>query len=177
MPCDARTQTNCSRNWNPCFIARCGFPFVLENCKMGSCNWNRTLFQLLRQNGKSFFLVRPNLTANAAKRYELLAYTASNRHNRLCLWNSNVSFPQTGGANFGRFAGVETFLKNAYFILPWYFADLPSCSSMRSNWLYLQIRSVREREPVFIWPAPVPTARSAIKESSVSPLRWLAITP
>ena len=45
----------------------------------------------------------------------------------------------------------------------------PSCSSMRSNWLYLQMRSVRDSEPVLICPAPVPTARSAMNESSVSP--------
>ena len=31
--------------------------------------------------------------------------------------------------------------------------------------------AVREREPVLIWPAAVPTARSAMKVSSVSPER------
>jgi hypothetical protein len=31
--------------------------------------------------------------------------------------------------------------------------------------------------PVLIWPVARPTARSAIKESSVSPDLWLAITP
>ena len=44
---------------------------------------------------------------------------------------------------------------------------------MRSSWLYLAMRSVRLAEPVLIWPAPVPTARSAMKVSSVSPERWL----
>ncbi len=39
---------------------------------------------------------------------------------------------------------------------------------MRSNWLYLAIRSVRESEPVLICPAFVATAISAIVESSVS---------
>ena len=34
------------------------------------------------------------------------------------------------------------------------------------------MRSVREAEPVLIWPAPVATARSAMKASSVSPERW-----
>ncbi len=48
---------------------------------------------------------------------------------------------------------------------------------MRSSWLYLQIRSVRESEPVLIWPAPVPTARSAMNASSVSPERCEEITP
>jgi hypothetical protein len=42
---------------------------------------------------------------------------------------------------------------------------------MRSNWLYLAMRSVRLAEPVLIWPAPVATARSAMKVSSVSPER------
>jgi len=42
---------------------------------------------------------------------------------------------------------------------------------MRSNWLYLQMRSVRLTEPVLIWPTPVATARSAMKVSSVSPER------
>src|SRR5581483_8673556 len=50
-------------------------------------------------------------------------------------------------------------------------SSLPSRSSMRSNWLYLAIRSVRLAEPVLIWPAPVATARSAINGSSVSPER------
>src|SRR5262245_42694314 len=48
----------------------------------------------------------------------------------------------------------------------------PNSSSMRSNWLYLQMRSVRLADPVLICPAAVPTARSAIVESSVSPDRW-----
>ena len=43
---------------------------------------------------------------------------------------------------------------------------------MRSSWLYLAIRSLRDAEPVLIWPAAVPTARSAMKVSSVSPERW-----
>src|SRR5262249_32529759 len=50
-------------------------------------------------------------------------------------------------------------------------AAAPSSSSIRSSWLYLQIRSVRLADPVLIWPAAVPTARSAIVESSVSPDR------
>ena len=43
---------------------------------------------------------------------------------------------------------------------------------MRRSWLYLAMRSVRVALPVLIWPAPVPTARSAMKVSSVSPERW-----
>ena len=50
-------------------------------------------------------------------------------------------------------------------------AFAPSSSSMRSSWLYLQMRSVRLADPVLIWPAAVPTARSAIVVSSVSPER------
>ena len=42
---------------------------------------------------------------------------------------------------------------------------------MRSNWLYLATRSLRDADPVLIWPAAVPTARSAMVESSVSPDR------
>ena len=37
------------------------------------------------------------------------------------------------------------------------------------------IRSDRDAEPVLIWPVPRATAKSAIVESSVSPLRWLEI--
>ena len=44
---------------------------------------------------------------------------------------------------------------------------------MRSSSLYLAVRSDRAGAPVLIWPAPVPTARWAMKESSVSPERWL----
>ena len=58
-----------------------------------------------------------------------------------------------------------------------YFACSPNSSSIRINWLYFAIRSVRDMEPVFIWPAFVATAKSAIVVSSVSPLRWETITP
>jgi len=47
----------------------------------------------------------------------------------------------------------------------------PSSSSMRSSWLYLQIRSVRQTDPVLICPVQLPTTRSAMVVSSVSPLR------
>ena len=52
-----------------------------------------------------------------------------------------------------------------------YVARSPNSSSIRSNWLYFAIRSVRDIEPVFICPAFVATAKSAIVVSSVSPLR------
>ena len=42
---------------------------------------------------------------------------------------------------------------------------------MRSSWLYLATRSLRLADPVLICPADVPTARSAIVLSSVSPER------
>ena len=48
----------------------------------------------------------------------------------------------------------------------------PSSSSIRISWLYLAIRSLRDMEPVLIWPLFTPTARSAMKLSSVSPERW-----
>src|SRR5215471_5601852 len=55
--------------------------------------------------------------------------------------------------------------------LPGKRAAPPSSSSILSSWLYFAMRSVREAEPVLIWPAPVATARSAIKASSLSPER------
>ena len=54
---------------------------------------------------------------------------------------------------------------------PLYTALAPSCSWMRNRRLYLATRSERHREPVLIWPAHVPTARSAMVVSSVSPER------
>ena len=42
---------------------------------------------------------------------------------------------------------------------------------MRKSWLYLLTRSPRAGAPVLIWPALVPTARSAMVVSSVSPER------
>ena len=42
---------------------------------------------------------------------------------------------------------------------------------MRRSWLYLATRSERDSEPVLICVAAVPTAMSAIVESSVSPER------
>ena len=59
------------------------------------------------------------------------------------------------------------------FTLPAYRAAPPSCSSMRSSWLYLAVRSDLARLPVLIWPQPSATAKSAMVESSVSPERWL----
>ncbi len=55
--------------------------------------------------------------------------------------------------------------------IPKNLAPSPNSSSIRSNWLYFAMRSVREAEPVLIWPAPVATARSAMNVSSVSPER------
>ena len=62
------------------------------------------------------------------------------------------------------------------FYIP-YFAVLPNSSSMRNNWLYFAIRSVRDIEPVLICPAFVATDKSAIVVSSVSPLRCEIMTP
>ena len=70
----------------------------------------------------------------------------------------------------------KTFTPCHIFYIP-YFAAVPNSSSIRINWLYFAIRSVRYIEPVLIWPAFVETARSAIVVSSFSPLRWEMITP
>src|SRR5881392_2360724 len=48
---------------------------------------------------------------------------------------------------------------------------------MRSSWLYLATRSVREALPVLICPTPVATARSAMNVSSVSPERCEITAP
>jgi len=58
-----------------------------------------------------------------------------------------------------------------------YFAFVPNSSAMRISWLYFAMRSVRDIEPVFICPAFVATAKSAIVVSSVSPLRCETMTP
>ena len=55
--------------------------------------------------------------------------------------------------------------------MPGYTALPPSCSSMRSSWLYLATRSVRLGAPVLIWQVFKATARSAMVVSSVSPER------
>src|SRR4026207_1611899 len=55
--------------------------------------------------------------------------------------------------------------------IPAYRAGAASSSSILSSWLYFATRSVRLSEPVLICPAPVPTARSAMVVSSVSPDR------
>ena len=57
-----------------------------------------------------------------------------------------------------------------------YNAKSPNWSSMRSSWLYLATRSVRDKEPALICPALTATARSAITVSAVSPERWLTMT-
>ena len=60
---------------------------------------------------------------------------------------------------------------------PGHTAAGPSSSSMRRSWLYFAVRSPRASEPVLIWPAFTPTARSAMKVSSVSPERWEMTVP
>ena len=54
---------------------------------------------------------------------------------------------------------------------PRYTAALPSSSAMRNKRLYFATRSLRLALPVLIWPAAVPTAKSAMVVSSVSPER------
>ncbi len=51
------------------------------------------------------------------------------------------------------------------------YAVLPNSSSIRNNWLYFAILSLREAEPVLICPVLSATAKSAIVLSSVSPER------
>lgn len=48
----------------------------------------------------------------------------------------------------------------------------PNSASISNRRLYLAIRSLRQADPVLIWPPPMATAKSAIKMSSVSPERW-----
>ena len=43
---------------------------------------------------------------------------------------------------------------------------------MRNNWLYLATLSDLANDPVLIWFELVPTAKSAIKVSSLSPDLW-----
>ena len=50
-------------------------------------------------------------------------------------------------------------------------AALPNSASISKRRLYLAIRSLRQAEPVLIWPPPIATAKSAKKASSVSPER------
>ena len=50
-------------------------------------------------------------------------------------------------------------------------AEAPSSCSIARSRLYLAIRSLRQSEPVLIWPPPIPTEKSAMKASSVSPER------
>ena len=59
-----------------------------------------------------------------------------------------------------------------HFIQIPYFAPTPSAFSMRRRRLYLATRSLRHGAPVLIYGALVPTARSAMVVSSVSPDRW-----
>ena len=47
----------------------------------------------------------------------------------------------------------------------------PSSLSIRNKRLNLATRSLRQPEPVFKWPAPTATVRSAMVVSSVSPER------
>src|SRR5574342_488415 len=47
---------------------------------------------------------------------------------------------------------------------------------MRNNWLYFASLSPLQGAPALICPAAIPTARSAMKQSVVSPLLWLTIT-
>ena len=74
-----------------------------------------------------------------------------------------------GSCPAGRVATVHQWCEKADG--PGYDAAGPRRSSMRSSWLYLAVRSPRAGAPVLICPAPVATARSAMKVSSVSPER------
>ena len=62
-------------------------------------------------------------------------------------------------------------------LLPANLAPDPSSSSIRKIWLYLAKRSERHGAPVLIWPVDRPTVRSAMKVSSVSPLRCEIMVP
>jgi hypothetical protein len=64
---------------------------------------------------------------------------------------------------------------------PAYTADrgrtLAQASSIRISWLYFSTRSPRHGAPVFRWPVPSATVRSAMKLSTVSPLRCDTMAP
>ncbi len=79
-----------------------------------------------------------------------------------------------GGSDSGGFRGGGESQSYAWPLIslrPLYGAFSPRASSIRISWLYLATRSERLIEPVLIWPAAVPTARSAMVASSVSPER------
>lgn len=95
---------------------------------------------------------------------------------RLCLASSvgRPSYKQTARPRILEQAAFESFptINDPQPLnVPPYRASLPSSSSIRRSWLYLQIRSVRLAEPVLICPVFNATARSAIVVSSVSPDR------
>jgi hypothetical protein len=79
-----------------------------------------------------------------------------------CVFDSFVADAETGDSLDTCFQGK---------LLPSYLASPSSSSSMARRRLYLAIRSERFSEPVLICPAAVPIAKSAMKESSVSPER------
>src|SRR5690349_7003502 len=60
---------------------------------------------------------------------------------------------------------------------PAYSPTSPTSSAIRKSWLYFATRSVRDPEPVLIWPTPEATAKSAINVSSVSPERCEMTAP
>ena len=84
---------------------------------------------------------------------------------------ANILIPVS--AAIARLPKFGSLTRSHYLIVPPYTALAPRISSIRSNWLYLAMRSERLAEPVLIWPVPRATARSAIVVSSVSPERWL----
>ena len=62
-------------------------------------------------------------------------------------------------------------------VVPEKMAFCPSCCSILINWLYFAVLSPLEGAPDFICPAFVATARSDMKELSVSPDLWLITVP
>ena len=75
-------------------------------------------------------------------------------------------------------SGVSMYLtKNAIMAMLRQVAALAPGSTLAMTFLYLATRSVRLALPVLICPAPLPTARSAMKVSSVSPERCEMTTP
>ena len=79
-----------------------------------------------------------------------------------CVFDSFVADAETGDSLDTCFQGK---------LLPSYLASPSSSSSMARRRLYLASRSDWVMEPFLICPAAVPTAKSAMKESSVSPER------
>ena len=152
--------------YKPKYVNEDGLPFNPERDQVKRCDNNERLGAVCCHKLRS---------CDAKAEFEL--------HNKLYAWVETAPAQGRKKAQRRKERCVPYDLRHAYAMpgqrawtsRPAYTAPSPSESEMRSNWLYFAIRSLREAEPVLIWPVERPTARSAIVASSVSPLRWLEI--